>query len=475
MLLARTPMKPAGDVCEDVPKPVKWLRCLQCNQKFPEDRFREHQRESKSPCELVRPPPSTADARTRGDPGGIASARVGRARGRLVGVRACSISGHAFPPPTHRASRAPRAEAAPSVRSSETRPPRGSGVRSDTWRIARSRARASRTARFSSRTPARATRRRCARAARRVSPKESASLTTPVPAASARFASPGFSADRHRSVVQVKCGVCRGALAARAEGGAREGVPRPRRVPEGGGRRRRGRRRARAATKQVRSSRRSARAPRSKAGGGGEARIGLRRGWQKTGCTLSRARPSPRRTPVPTRDDSWVSPMPTYAVAIISARTAVRPGAPRPRTRASARARPAGGEPRAGGAARAGAGSKHPSGPSGANPGGLDDSDAGLDLRARLQKHELMATIKPNANKVYIGDRAEVGGRRGTVMFVGPAEFGGGRGGRHAPGREARHQRVRREVRRRASVPVQARVRDLRPGGGREEGGGGEG
>ena len=75
--------------------------------------------------------------------------------------------------------------------------------------------------------------------------------------------------------------------------------------------------------------------------------------------------------------------------------------------------------------ARAGAGSKHPSG-AGANPGGLEDSDAGLDLRARLQKHELMATIKPNANKVYIGDRAEVGGRRGTVMFVGPAEFAGG-------------------------------------------------
>jgi hypothetical protein len=54
LLLARTPMKNAGDVCEDVPKPVKWLRCLQCNQKFPEDRFRDHQRESKSPCELVR-------------------------------------------------------------------------------------------------------------------------------------------------------------------------------------------------------------------------------------------------------------------------------------------------------------------------------------------------------------------------------------------------------------------------------------
>ena len=56
----------------------------------------------------------------------------------------------------------------------------------------------------------------------------------------------------------------------------------------------------------------------------------------------------------------------------------------------------------------------------------LNDSDAGLDLRARLQKHELMATLKPNANKVYIGDRAEVGGRKGTVMFVGPAEFAGG-------------------------------------------------
>ena len=77
MLLARTPMKPAGDVCEDVPKPVKWLRCLQCNQKFPEDRFREHQRESKSPCELVRPRPSHRRRANARDPGGIASARVG--------------------------------------------------------------------------------------------------------------------------------------------------------------------------------------------------------------------------------------------------------------------------------------------------------------------------------------------------------------------------------------------------------------
>ena len=52
--------------------------------------------------------------------------------------------------------------------------------------------------------------------------------------------------------------------------------------------------------------------------------------------------------------------------------------------------------------------------------------DSHLDLKERLKKHELMATLKPNANKVYIGDRAEVGGRKGTVMFVGPAEFAGG-------------------------------------------------
>jgi hypothetical protein len=49
-----------------------------------------------------------------------------------------------------------------------------------------------------------------------------------------------------------------------------------------------------------------------------------------------------------------------------------------------------------------------------------------LDLKQRLKKHELMATLKPNKHKVYIGDRGEVGGRSGTVMFVGPAEFAGG-------------------------------------------------
>ena len=59
-------------------------------------------------------------------------------------------------------------------------------------------------------------------------------------------------------------------------------------------------------------------------------------------------------------------------------------------------------------------------------PDSLEDSDKGLDLKERLKKHEGMATLKPNPHKVYIGDRAEVGGRKGTVMFVGPAEFAGG-------------------------------------------------
>ena len=65
-----------------------------------------------------------------------------------------------------------------------------------------------------------------------------------------------------------------------------------------------------------------------------------------------------------------------------------------------------------------------PQGPSAADA--LDDSDAGLDLKDRLKKHEGMATMKPNPNKVYVGDRAEVAGRKGSVMFVGPAEFAGG-------------------------------------------------
>ena len=49
-----------------------------------------------------------------------------------------------------------------------------------------------------------------------------------------------------------------------------------------------------------------------------------------------------------------------------------------------------------------------------------------LDLKDRLKKHEGMATMKPNPNKVYVGVRAEVAGRKGSVMFVGPAEFAGG-------------------------------------------------
>jgi len=45
-------MKSTTDMM-DAPKQVKWLRCLQCNQKFPEPDFKAHQRASKSPCELV--------------------------------------------------------------------------------------------------------------------------------------------------------------------------------------------------------------------------------------------------------------------------------------------------------------------------------------------------------------------------------------------------------------------------------------
>ena len=39
-----------------LPRQTKWLRCLQCDRKFPEPNFKAHQRESKSPCELVRMP-----------------------------------------------------------------------------------------------------------------------------------------------------------------------------------------------------------------------------------------------------------------------------------------------------------------------------------------------------------------------------------------------------------------------------------
>ena len=126
MLLARTPMKPAGDVCEDVPKPVKWLRCLQCNQKFPEDRFREHQRESKSPCELVRKHDGIV---TRPDgatplPNELhVMSRLRHASHTLGhGNRVCVSPTRAF------------SRRRPSVRSSETSQLRGSGDRSDTWR-----------------------------------------------------------------------------------------------------------------------------------------------------------------------------------------------------------------------------------------------------------------------------------------------------------------------------------------------------
>lgn len=51
-LLARTPVGKGQNEPDNL-KHVKWLRCLQCNQKFPETDFKAHQRESRSPCELV--------------------------------------------------------------------------------------------------------------------------------------------------------------------------------------------------------------------------------------------------------------------------------------------------------------------------------------------------------------------------------------------------------------------------------------
>ena len=47
-----------------------------------------------------------------------------------------------------------------------------------------------------------------------------------------------------------------------------------------------------------------------------------------------------------------------------------------------------------------------------------------VDFKSGLERHECMATMNPH--KIYVGDRAEIGGRSGTVMFIGPAKFAGG-------------------------------------------------
>ena len=255
MLLARTPMKPAGDVCEDVPKPVKWLRCLQCNQKFPEDRFREHQRESKSPCELVRPRPSHRRRANARDPGGIASARVGRAR--VVSSVCTHDSSRVTRFRLHRAAR--RARPAPTPPRPFARPrqdlPRLGGPKRHLARRAIARARVTHRALFPANRRARGG--GDVAPARRVAPPlESAPLTTPSPPRPSS-PSPGFS----RPPIAGEVRRVPGAVASRAEGRAREGVPRPRREPEGGcGRRCRRRRARRHQAGEARGARRTRRA-----------------------------------------------------------------------------------------------------------------------------------------------------------------------------------------------------------------------
>ena len=46
------------------------------------------------------------------------------------------------------------------------------------------------------------------------------------------------------------------------------------------------------------------------------------------------------------------------------------------------------------------------------------------NIKERVRQHEETPTVNPD--KFYVGDRAEVGGRKGTVMFVGPAVFASG-------------------------------------------------
>ena len=47
-----------------------------------------------------------------------------------------------------------------------------------------------------------------------------------------------------------------------------------------------------------------------------------------------------------------------------------------------------------------------------------------LDPRSKYQGR--VGTMLGQAGNLYVGDRVEVNGRKGTVMFIGPAEFAGG-------------------------------------------------
>ena len=62
LMTSKPTMKSKGNGPQ-VPRQTKWLRCLQCDRKFAEPDFKAHQRERKSPCELVRMPETSCGPR----------------------------------------------------------------------------------------------------------------------------------------------------------------------------------------------------------------------------------------------------------------------------------------------------------------------------------------------------------------------------------------------------------------------------
>ena len=62
LMTSKPTMKSKGNGPQ-VPRQTKWLRCLQCDRKFAEPDFKAHQRERKSPCELVRKPETSCGPR----------------------------------------------------------------------------------------------------------------------------------------------------------------------------------------------------------------------------------------------------------------------------------------------------------------------------------------------------------------------------------------------------------------------------
>ena len=351
MLLARTPMKPAGDV-HDAPKPMKWLRCLQCNQKFPEDEFKAHQRESKSPCELVRSPrhPSSSTTplihpSTRSD---LSSAELGS----FVGARGRSAAGHVVSRGAHapRLARTPRRGRPVRSLVRDKTSPRLPFAEATVSSPPRLRARASRTVLTA--RPRADTATRPAAPLLRHPPRRPA---TSVPTEQARrVASPGLLAVRVRSVVAGQMRRVPRAPPPRPEGRTREGLPRPR-----------VRRRPLAAKRPAAAAAPGARAAQQSLGGGGEART---ESPSSRGGPASRARPSPRRR-IPTRDDRG-SHRCRHTPRRSSRANGGVPGAPAPDVPAQGKARPRV-EPAAQARRARGRTSLGSPGPSGANPGGF--------------------------------------------------------------------------------------------------------